>query len=284
MGQMGPMNHKDCASSVPYVPLALMIFVSVCAVGFSALAAPPDSVRPLTRAHAHNDYAHPRPLLDALEQGFCSVEADVFLVNDQLLVGHNTAELMPERTLERLYLQPLRDRVRTNGGRVYAKGPEFTLMIDFKSAAEPTYLALRKVLEPYHEFLTSVRNGTVERRAVSIVLSGNRPVDLVKKEQERWVGIDGRPADLDSTLPDHLLPWISDNWSNHFRWNGRGVMPVEERKKLDSLVERAHARGRKLRFWAIPDQQECWSVLTASGVDLINTDNLQGLANFLQSQ
>ena len=33
--------------------------------------------------HAHNDYLHSRPLLDALDQGFDSVEADVFLVNEE---------------------------------------------------------------------------------------------------------------------------------------------------------------------------------------------------------
>ena len=32
-----------------------------------------------------------------------------------------------------LYLDPLRERVRKNGGRVYANGPEFTLLIDLKS-------------------------------------------------------------------------------------------------------------------------------------------------------
>lgn len=49
--------------------------------------------RPLWRAHAHNDYEHPRPLLDALDHRFGSVEADVFLVGDQLLVGHDATEL-----------------------------------------------------------------------------------------------------------------------------------------------------------------------------------------------
>lgn len=33
---------------------------------------------PLDRAHAHNDYEHARPLIDALERGFGSVEADVY--------------------------------------------------------------------------------------------------------------------------------------------------------------------------------------------------------------
>ena len=31
----------------------------------------------LIHAHAHNDYEHARPLLDALDHGFCGVEADV---------------------------------------------------------------------------------------------------------------------------------------------------------------------------------------------------------------
>ena len=43
---------------------------------------------PLAGAHAHNDYEHPRPLLDALSHGFQSVEADIFLIDDQLLVAH----------------------------------------------------------------------------------------------------------------------------------------------------------------------------------------------------
>jgi len=45
-------------------------------LGVSALRAADQSV-PLIPAHAHNDYLHARPLLDALDHGFCSVEADI---------------------------------------------------------------------------------------------------------------------------------------------------------------------------------------------------------------
>ena len=44
---------------------------------------------PLGRAHAHNDYEHTRPLLDALDCGFGSIEADVHLVDGRLLVAHD---------------------------------------------------------------------------------------------------------------------------------------------------------------------------------------------------
>src|SRR5437660_12928956 len=112
----------------------------------AALGQPPGEapkiVTPVTRAHAHNDYEHPRPLFDALDQGFCSVEADVFLVDGKLLVGHTPADLKPGQTLEALYLDPLRDRVRANGGKVYRGGPSFWLLVDVKTEANSTYAAL----------------------------------------------------------------------------------------------------------------------------------------------
>ena len=50
-------------------------------------------VTPLARAHAHNDYEHTRPLQDALDHGFTSVEADVWLVDGELRVVHDLAGL-----------------------------------------------------------------------------------------------------------------------------------------------------------------------------------------------
>src|SRR5262245_24909461 len=86
----------------------------------------------LTRGFAHNDYEHKRPLLDALELGFCAVEADIFLIEGQILVGHDAKDLTSERSLTRLYLDPLGRRVRENRGRVHPRGPEFLLLIDIK--------------------------------------------------------------------------------------------------------------------------------------------------------
>lgn len=240
--------------------------------------------RPLAKAHAHNDYEHGRPLLDALDHGFCNVEADVFLVDGELLVAHSIFEVRTSRTLKSLYLDPLAERLKRNGGRVYRDGPEFTLMIDLKSQADPTYRALAKQLAEYPDMLTAVRDGKIERRAVSVVLSGNRPHELVAAEKLRHVGIDGRLGDLDAETPSHLMPWISDSWSNHFKWDGRGEMPAAERAKLDGFVERAHSRGRQLRFWGAPDRREAWQTLAEAGVDLINTDDLPGLAKFLRER
>ena len=135
--------------------------------------------RPLARAHAHNDYEHERPLFDALDNGFCSVEADVHLVDGRLLVAHDRREVKPERTLEALYLEPLRERVRRNGGRVHADGPECFLLIDFKSPAATTWPVLKQTLARYAEMLTEFSDQGIRANAVTVVLSGDSPRALV---------------------------------------------------------------------------------------------------------
>ena len=102
---------------------------------------------PLWNAHAHNDYEHPRPLFDALDHRFNSVEADIFLVGDQLLIGHDSSELDPSRTLESLYLDPLAARVRADRGSVYRgwRRP-LQLLIDIKTEGSSTYLELDRHL------------------------------------------------------------------------------------------------------------------------------------------
>ncbi len=112
-------------------------------------------VVPLLHAHAHNDYLHDPPLLKALEHGFTSVEADIFLVGDKLCVAHESRKITPERTLQSLYLEPLRRRVKENEGRVYRDASRFILLIDIKTAAEPTYRRLHEVLAGYQDMLTT---------------------------------------------------------------------------------------------------------------------------------
>lgn len=249
----------------------------------AAVPAPAESPPPLPRAHSHNDYRHERPLLDALEKGFCSVEADVFLVDGKLLVAHSPLELSPDRTLTSLYLNPLRERVKANGGSVHGKDLPFTLLIDIKADGEATYRALSRLLSEYAELFTHVVDGRVQKRAVTAIISGERAVDVITNDSPRFVGIDGRLTDLDTDMPSHLMPLISDHWGRNFRWRGVGDLGPEDRAKLQRILKQAHAKKRRVRFWATPDRPVVWAALNEAGVDLINTDNLSGLSEFLRA-
>lgn len=242
---------------------------------------------PAQRAHAHNDYLHPRPLLDALEQGFCSVEADVWLVGGELRVGHTLEATQPGRTLQRLYLDPLRRIIRANGGRVYRDGPPLTLLVDVKSDATNSYRALLRVLRRYQSILTRFDADKTVTNALTVIVSGNRARDLMRRGPRRWAAYDGRLEDLEQADPPGMVPWISDNYAQHFKWRAgaeEGPFPEAERTKLQHLVQRTHAQGRLLRLWGMPDNPASWQVQAEAGVDVINTDDLKGLAAFLKAR
>ena len=243
-------------------------------------------VVPLLRAHAHNDYLHDPPLLKALEHGFTSVEADIFLVGDKLCVAHESKKVTPERTLQSLYLEPLRQRVKENEGRVYRGASRFILMIDIKTAAERTYRRLHEVLAGYQDMLTTFDAQGRKDKAILVIVSGNRPLALMQSQPVRYAGYDGRLDDLNSGLSADVIPLISDQWVKPFTWKGEGPMPPDQRQRLNEIVRKAHAKGRLVRFWLTPDdpspqREAVWRQLLAAEVDLINTDDLKGLQEFL---
>lgn len=226
-------------------------------------------------------------LLDALDHGFTSVEADVWLVADQLLGGHDATDLVQGRTLESLSLDPLATRVRDHGGRVYSTDDEpLQLLVDIKKTGAATYTRLHEVLLAYRPVLTQWSRGTVVERAVSVVISGDRPWALMEAQQVRLAAYDGRLADLGSQAPASFVPLISSNWNTTFTWQGVGEMPADQRETLHRIVATAHANGQPVRFWATPDapgpeREAVWTVLLAADVDHINTDDLPGLRDFL---
>ncbi|MGA5301835.1 phosphatidylinositol-specific phospholipase C/glycerophosphodiester phosphodiesterase family protein [Nucisporomicrobium flavum] len=270
----------------------LATLVAVCALLAQPAAAYAGSghrVTPLPQAHAHNDYEHDRPLYDALSHGFASVEADIYLVGGQLLVGHDPGDLEPGRTLQSLYLDPLADRVRANHGRVYrGSSLSLQLLVDIKATGAATYAELDRVLRDYRRMLTSYRFGRVSPGAVTVVISGDRPRELMQAQRVRYAFYDGRSTDLNSGAPASFIPLISDNWTNLFTWQGVGPMPAAERARLRQFIEDAHADGQRVRFWATPDQpgaarEAVWEELLDADVDYINTDDLAGLEAFLRA-
>ncbi len=239
-------------------------------------------VVPLTRAHSHNDYEQARPLAEALARGFWSVEADVWLHQGRLLVAHDFVDVSPDKTLQSLYLDPLRAFFKSDAAPRDA--PPLTLLIDVKSAAGPTYAALRAVLTNYADILTRFESNLIHTNAVMVIISGDRAVPVMAAESSRFAAVDGRLPDLAANPPVALVPLISDNWSKQFKWRGTGPLPADERAKLRAMVQQTHAQGRRLRLWAAPDNEAGWKELYEAGVDLLNTDHLPEMKAFLGSR
>ena len=132
--------------------------------------------------------------------------------------------------------------------------------------------------------LTSDDDGQRHERAITVVLTGNRPSPAsLAGERHRLVAIDGVLEELNQTWPTDLMPQMNVQWTKVFQWRGDGAMPEAERVRLRELVERAHQRGRKIRFWEAPDQPRAWAEMLDAGVDLINTDHLLAFRDFLRA-
>jgi alkaline phosphatase len=97
--------------------------------------------------HSHNDYQQTFPFWDAYNHGFGSIEVDVFLWNNSLLVGHEVKELHPKKTIEELYLEPLNKLAKEN------KLGSLLLLVDLKTEAISTLDALVKILYRYPALL-----------------------------------------------------------------------------------------------------------------------------------
>jgi hypothetical protein len=272
------LKMRQAILKVKLLKTGIFVLMTLC-----RLTAHSQSI-PLPNAFAHNDYFHKRPLYDALDNGYANVEADIFLQDDKLVVAHIYPFFKDgRRELEDLYFKPLFDRIAKNEGQVY-KGYDcpITLMIDIKTDAVRTYRALKPLLEKYRSILTRYEDGKVFIRPVTVVLSGNKPYDMIKAETKRLAFIDAnlKEATRDTSYT-HVYAMASCKYSNLIRWNGTGEMPRKERSLLKAYVETAHKYGKKVRLWASPDNKTVWQELLNCGVDLINTDKLSLLKDFL---
>ncbi|MEK6781664.1 MAG: hypothetical protein AABY93_08155 [Bacteroidota bacterium] len=237
------------------------------------------SLLPHQHAHAHNDYKQIHPLKDALQNRFTSVEADVHLQDGKLWVSHNHPDKNTP-SLEKLYLTPLDSLLKRNSGKIYAETESpFYLMLDIKTEAGITFLAIQKALQSYPR-LRCVR----ENCPVKIFVSGNRPVSTMVKEGYAGIGLDGRPDDLGKGYSADLMPVISDHFKNWSDWNGISKPSTQDFQRIKDLAQRVHDEKKKLRLWAIPDNEVAWEALLDAGVDLINTDHLAELNHFLNQK
>lgn len=273
---------------VPPAASAAGASTSASPVISTVAAAQRSSVQPLERAHAHNDYEHDRPLLDALDHGFTSVEADVWLVDGELYLGHDGPDL--NRTLRNTYLEPLAQRFRENGGAIHPQWRDsLRLLIDVKSEGTAAWPVIESQLAAYPQLFSAYRQGRVHERAVTAVISGNRDLAAMRAATTRLSFYDGRMGDLGGPLTSSLVPLISDNWTKFFTWRGVGEMPAGERARLHEIVATAHANGQQVRFWetpdlALPNRAAVWRELVAADVDVLNTDDLAALQQFLLAE
>lgn len=241
---------------------------------------------PLPQAFAHRDDEHPTPLWDALGAGFRHVEMDVWYLFGRLLVAHDPQDLRPGRTFERLYLAPLAEAYAT--GRLAHDDPVW-LYVDIKSRARGAHRATERLARRYDRWVARPGRPN-EGSPIRVVLTGNRPpLDALMATHDGACHYDGRLPDLERTRDARWMPVVSADWSRFSRWRGEGPIPDADRLRLRAAVAATRGAHQRLRFWATPERpgparERVWTTLLEEGVNLLNSDDLEGLAAFLSER
>ncbi|TDW44584.1 alkaline phosphatase [Flavobacterium sp. 270] len=224
--------------------------------------------------HSHNDYASPLPFYEAYANETGVIEADVFLVKNDLIVSHAEKDIKPSNWLKALYLDPLLVKFKALDGKAYKSGKPLILMIDIKSDAETTLKAIAEQLKTYPELISN--------KNLKVVISGNRPLPSKWNEYPNFIYFDGR---LNETYtPEELarVEMISEDLHQITVWNGKGVLTQADSEKIQAIIKKVHDQNKKVRFWATQDNVNSWMTLMNLKVDFIGTDNTSALTDFLK--
>ncbi|MCE2834836.1 MAG: hypothetical protein LW694_10690 [Chitinophagaceae bacterium] len=217
--------------------------------------------------HSHNDYEQAIPFKHAFDKGFHSIEADVWLVDGQLLVGHDRKDIRPDRTLESLYLEPLYKALIKRKTRREAP---LQLLIDIKSEAISTLDALTALLGKWQD--------KFPKNKVVVAVSGNRPPVNRYASYPEYIRFDGRPGISYDAAALSKVALISDAYGNYLV---KGTQSPDT-AKMRRTLEAAHTLGKPFRFWAHPDNPEGWMRMINIGADYLNTDHIDQLAAFMK--
>jgi alkaline phosphatase len=231
--------------------------------------------------HSHNDYRQNVPFYLAYSQQVYSIEADLFATEDgNLLIGHDQKDLTPDATFKDLYVLPLVKLFKENNGKAWKNSDNILqLMVELKSATEPTLSLVVDILKEYPE----VFDPAVNPFAVKVVITGNVPKAADFDKYPAFISFDGQ-IDTNYT-PEQLerIALISPPFFNYALWNGKGTLIAEQKERVQAVIDKAHSMGKPIRFWGTPDGITAWNTLHNMGVDIINTDRVEKCTDFFRN-
>ena len=266
---------------------------------------PTDLTRGITpkAIHSHNDYWRDVPFYSALSVGCVSVEADVWLYNGTLYVGHETSALSEARTFDALYVQPILNTLQRenpqsrfvtsatkNGVFDGYSGQTLYLFVDLKTAGNITFPAAIQALQPLRDagYLTTFNGTGVTPGPVTVIGTGNTPLDQVQGVSPRDYFYDANLAMLGTTLTNitsDVSPIASAQFSRFIGSINGTTFNDTQLATLRDHLETAASRGIKGRYWDTPawpisTRNAVWKTLIEEGVGLLNADDLAEAAGF----
>ncbi len=147
-------------------------------------------------------------------------------------------------------------------------------------------------MEPLRQkgFLTTFANGNLTESVITVVGTGNSPLEQVKALSPRDYFFDApltqlNDTSLNTTFDPTLSPLASTDYGPAIGWSGIGNISETQRSNILTLVEMAHSMGIRARFWDTPGwpihaREAIWQELLNDGSDWLNADDLEAASSF----
>jgi hypothetical protein len=240
--------------------------------------------------HSHNDYWRRVPLYDALRWGCTGVEADVWLLDEELYVGHKTNALTQNGTFRKMYVDPLvkilehKNEVGQfstssdlkNGVFNTEPAQTLVLLVDFKNNGRDIFPVVSQQLAALREkgYLTYFDGNSTIEGAITVVATGDAPFDLITANLTyRDIFFDA-PLDLLAQEPSFLSDkrggqgtvgttpashfdstnsyYASTNFGKSIGWLWFGHISDAQLSLIRAQIKGAKERGLKARYWSAP--------------------------------
>ena len=187
------------------------------------------------------------------------------------MVAHHENEIIENRTIESLYLNPIRNLLSLNLDK-----QALQLLIDIKTAPYETIDRLVLILKKYPEITSNP--------LVSIVISGSQPKIMDYPNYPNYIKFDYQKLIkiTDKNILDKV-GLISLSLRKFSNWNGLSDLSFEDQEIIKGVIQKAHSYGKPFRFWATPDTEKAWKTFAQLGVDYINTDQPCQASSFLNT-
>jgi hypothetical protein len=265
-------------------------------LGFLTLhAQPPD----LQWGHSHNDYLQKRPLYEAIELGYGSIEIDICLTDKkkELKVAHIPWFLAGKQEVDELYFAPIAKMIDEKDPRFnYSKEFPLNLLIDFKKNADSTYKYLKVVFIKYAKYITQYKNGEVIYKAPLVInLTGRQPWKALMQDSITYCLMDGPIWLTDSSIQHRgfkdidttrlkYMGRVANDWQSLMAFKKNFKEEDEFYKSVQRNLDQYHEHGLTTRFHGVPNNEKAWGIIYKCGAHWFNVDKLKRFKDFYKLQ
>ena len=190
------------------------------------------------------------------------------------MVAHEKKYITANRSLKILYTDPLIKKFKNDTLR------QLRLLIEIKEDYLAVLPLVIKELEPLRPYF--IYPGHLGRLA--IVMTGAVPPANELWNYPVWINFDVDHVNGFTPHEWERIGLVSFPFGKYVKWDGRRDLTDNETGRIKGGIDSVHSAGKKIRFWETPDTKKSWQQLMTLGVDVIGTDAIEELGDFLNKE